>query len=76
MPDGEGLREGIRKGDPRKVAIAIIIKRHTSVSNLWMAERLGMGHDRSVSRLIKHGKSDETIQKLCQKLRKMLPCED
>ncbi len=76
MPDGDELREGFRKGDPHKVAIAITIKRHTSVSNLWIAERLGMGRDRTVSRLIKQGKSDEIIEKLCQKLRKMLPCED
>jgi hypothetical protein len=76
MPDGDELREGFRQGDLNKVAIATTIKRHTSVSNLWIAERLGMGHDRSVSRLIKQGKSDEIIEKLCQKLRKMLPCED
>jgi putative transposase len=76
MPDGEELQESIRKGDSRKVAIAILIKRHTSVSNIWIAERLGMGHDRSVSRLIKQGKTDETTQKQCRELEKMLQCED
>ncbi len=65
------LQESIRKGDSRKVAIAILIKRHTSVSNIGIAERLGMGHDRSVSRLMKQGKTDETTQKQCKELEKM-----
>ena len=76
MPDGKELRESLRKGDPRKVAMAMLIKRHTSASNIWIAERLGMGHDRSVSRLIKRGKDDDTIQKQCKALEKMLRCED
>lgn len=47
--DGKELREHLRKGDPRKGAIAIRIRRHTSMSNFWIADCLGMGHDRSVS---------------------------
>jgi len=38
-----------------------------SVSNIWIAGRLGKGHDRSVSRLIKQGKTDETTQKAMQR---------
>ena len=76
MPDGKELQENARKGDPRKVAMAILIKRHTSASNIWTAERLGMGHDRSVSRLIKQGKDNETISQRCKELEKMLKCED
>lgn len=76
LPDGLELQKNTKKGDPRKVAIATLIKCHTSASNLWIAERLGMGHDRSVSRLIKQGKDDETIQQQCKELEKMLPCED
>ena len=76
MPDGKELQENARKGDPRKVAMAILIKRHTSASNIWIAERLGMGHDRSVSRLIKQGKDNETISQRCKELEKMLQCED
>jgi hypothetical protein len=56
--------------------MAITIKRNTSVSNLWIAGRLGMGHNTSVSRLIKQGKADETIQRQCKELEKMLQCED
>ena len=76
MPDGKELQENARKGDTRKVAMAILIKRHTSASNIWTAERLGMGHDRSVSRLIKQGKDNETISQRCKELEKMLKCED
>ena len=61
MPDDQEFREVVRKSDPRKVAIAILIKRHTSASNIWIAKRLGMGHDRSVSRLMKQ---EKTIQRL------------
>lgn len=75
MHDGEELQKNMRKGDTRKVAMAITIKRLTSVSNFWIAERLGMGHDRSVSKLIKQGKEDETLQKRCQELEKMLQYE-
>ena len=76
LPDGKELRETTRKGDLRKVAMAILVKRHTSVSNKWLAQRLGMGHDRSVSRLIKQGKDHDAIQQRRQELSKMLPCED
>ncbi|PAW60031.1 MAG: hypothetical protein B9S37_11185 [Verrucomicrobiia bacterium Tous-C3TDCM] len=77
-----GMREGVeclsgyQKGDPRKVAMAILIKGHTNVSNIWIASRLHMGHDRSVSRLVSQGKSNKEIQKLCAELQEMLPCED
>jgi hypothetical protein len=53
MPDDQELREVVRKSDLRKVAIAVLIKRQTSARNIWIAKRLGMGHDRSVSRLMK-----------------------
>jgi len=56
--------------------MAILIKHHTSVSHIWIAERLGMGHIRSVSRLIKQGKDNETIWQRRKELEKMLKCED
>ena len=43
-------------------------------SNIWIAERLGIGHDRSVSMLIKQGKNHEIIQERCKELEKILPC--
>ena len=76
MPDGEELRGGWRKSDARKVAMAMMIKQHTDVSNFWIAERLGMGRDRSVSRLVKEGKMNHESKNLCRALEKMLPRED
>lgn len=76
VADDEHLKESIKKGDPRKVAIAAIIKTRTNASNVWISQRLGMGHDRSVSRLIKQAKGQSQIQKLCKEIEKMLPCED
>ena len=65
-----------RKGDPRKIALASVVRDRTSVSNKWLAHRLAMGHSRSVSCLIRQGNENSQIRKLCSKLRKMLPCED
>ncbi len=37
-------------GDPRKVICAALIKSRTSITNEWLATRLGMGHPTSMSR--------------------------
>jgi putative transposase len=65
-----------RKGDLRKVALATVVKEHTSVSNEWLAQRLEMGHNRSVSRLIRQGNENLEVMKLCSKLKRKLPSED
>ena len=59
----------LRKGDPRKVAIACVIKKRTHLTNQWIATKLDMGHDRSVSRLIRKAQTETPIKK-------MLQCED
>lgn len=65
-----------RKGEPRKVALATLVKSRTCVGNEWLARRLVMGHNRSVSRLIRQGRDKPAVQKSCEILEKMLPCED
>jgi hypothetical protein len=65
-----------RKGESRKVALATVIKAHTSGGSEWLAQRLDMGHNRSVSRLIRQGNDSKEIRKLCSEFSKMLPCED
>lgn len=42
-------RLGPRKSDPGKVLLAAALKRSTSVSNRWLAERLAMGQPASAS---------------------------
>ena len=66
----------LRKGDPRKVAIACVIKKRTHVTNQWIATKLDMGHDRSVSRLIRKAQTETPIKKMSKQLEKMLQCED
>ena len=41
--DREQVR-GIRKGDPRKAALAVRIRTRTTVPNAWIAEQLQLGH--------------------------------
>jgi hypothetical protein len=72
---GEG-KPKLRKGDARKVAIAMVVKRKTNVGNRWIAEALEMGHPQSVSRLIKQGNENRKTQKDCRKLEKMLNTTD
>ena len=76
LVDEAGCLSRSRKGDPRKVALASMVKAHTNVGNKWLAIRLEMGHKRPVSRLIRLGNHDDKIKKLCAKLTKLLPCED
>lgn len=65
----------IRKGDERKVLVAALLRKHTSVSNSWLAERLAMGHTGSVSRAIGvFGKSKGNIKKMTE-MEKMLKCD-
>ena len=43
----------LRKSDPRKAAVAILLRKRIAVANGWIAERLAMGHASTVSRLAK-----------------------
>jgi REP element-mobilizing transposase RayT len=48
----EDLR-GLKKNDPRKLAIARLIRRNTAVANGWISQELGLGHVSAVSRCLK-----------------------
>jgi putative transposase len=41
------------KSEPRKAAVALLLRNRTAVSNGWIAERLAMGHASTVSRIAK-----------------------
>jgi hypothetical protein len=64
IADSAGELAKLRKGDERKAAIAMIVRAQTSASNEWPAKRLKMGHDRSVSWLIRTGKIDPEAMRL------------
>ena len=63
LADDAGELSRVRKGDPRKAALASVVKANTSVSNEWLAQRLEMGHNRSGSRLIRQGKERAELMK-------------
>jgi putative transposase len=55
----------LRKSDPRKAAVAILLRNRTAVANGWIAERLAMGHASTVSRLAKDESAHSpTLRKL------------
>lgn len=73
--DGVPLKDQ-RKGDAGKVALATLVRTRTAISNAWVSKRLHMGHDRSVSRLIRQGAEDAAVTKWLKQLEGMLPCAD
>jgi hypothetical protein len=52
----EGELGGLKKGDARKLAVALLIRRRTAVPSRWIAEALHLGH---VSRLTHAARSSE-----------------
>lgn len=64
---GDSLTQ-LAKGDPRKVALATRVKTRTNAGNQWLSDRLHMGHDRSVSRLIHLGRSKDEVAKFLKLL--------
>jgi hypothetical protein len=63
-------------GTFQRRASVFLIKHHKRAGKIGIAERLGMGHRRSVSRLIRQGKTDETTQKQCKERGDMFLCAD
>ncbi len=63
----------LRKGDWRKVLVAVLLRERTSVGNGWLAERLSMGHTAGMSKLIGKFKSDgirmEELKEIEKRLR-------
>jgi putative transposase len=62
----------LRKGEPRKVWLAMLLRKRTVASNAWIAERLAMGEAGSVSRLVGQGKADPEAVKKLKELEEML----
>lgn len=48
----------LSKSAPRKAAVGTLLRKRTAAANGWIAERLAMGHESTVSRLAK----DESAQ--------------
>ncbi|MDP4848239.1 MAG: transposase [Akkermansiaceae bacterium] len=63
----DGL-SGLRKGDRRKVLVAVLLRERTSVGNGWIARRLEMGHTGALSRLIGGFRKDKANVKELNRL--------
>ncbi|MDO9542568.1 MAG: transposase [Kiritimatiellia bacterium] len=65
-----------KKGDEHKQAIAWLVKKHTTVRNRWLSERLRMGHEVTVSKAVRRIAEDHcpAICRLRVKLEKLLKC--
>ena len=61
LPGGVTALAKLPKSDERKVLLALILRKNTTVSNDWIASKLAMGHPGSVSRMISAGRSDRRI---------------
>jgi REP element-mobilizing transposase RayT len=72
LPTDSVMLANLRKGDPKKILVAAIIRKHTSVGNRWLADRLVMGHTAGVSRLLGSLLGDKENLKKMSKLEKML----
>lgn len=67
MPIAVDSLSELRKGDERKVMVAVLLRKRTSVGNRWLAERLAMGHTGGVSRLLgTFRKSKERLKNLAR----------
>ncbi len=76
LPESAGELERLRKGDPRKVICAAIVKARTAVKNDWLAKRLYMGHPASMSQLVNRARKDPKALKILRKCEKTLKSKD
>lgn len=65
----EAEAAGVRRSEPWKVAIATKLKRETSATNRWIAERLSMGAPNAVSDYC--GKYVRSAEERCPFARKL-----
>ena len=76
LPESEADLELLRKGAPRKVMCAAMVKRRTSVKNDWLASRLWMGHSAAMSQLVSRTLKDPKSPKILKKYDKISDSKD
>jgi len=76
LPAGRPSLEKLRKGDERKVLLAALLRRRTTVGLKWISGKLVMGHPGSVSRLIGGISKNRELAKRLEELDRVLICED
>lgn len=76
LPANREALKQMKKGDLKKVRCAAQVKRLTSVSNGWIAERLEMGHPASVSQHVHRLRKDPNAKKIHKADEKTLKSKD
>ena len=76
LPDSREELERLKKSDPRKLVCAALVKRRTSVSNEWIAERLAMGHPASMSQHVNRMRKDPKTARQMKKHEQTLKSKD
>ena len=76
LPGSAAELELLRKGDPRRVLCAALVKARSSVKNDWLASRLRMGHPAAMSQLVSQTLKDPKSQKILKKYDKIFNSKD
>lgn len=76
LPESVEELRTLRKGDPRKVICAALVKGNTSMNNDWLAKRLCMGHPAAMSQLVSRIRKDPRGLKSLRKYEKVLKPKD
>ena len=76
VPDAAFELRGRGKWIREKAVIAAVIRKRTGVGNLWIAGRLEMGHEGSVTRAVRWVREDSEGRKLEKSLEAMQDYRD
>ena len=76
LPDDPAILSGRGKWMPEKAVVAALIRQQTGVGNLWVAGRLGMGHEGTVTRAVRWTREDPDGRMSLQDLEAMLKYRD
>jgi len=76
LPDSREELEKLKKSDPGKVMCAALVKRRTSASNEWIAERLAMGHPASMSQHVNRMRKEPKASRQLKKHEQALKSKD
>ncbi|MEP4077372.1 transposase [Haloferula sp.] len=72
LPQGRVALSGRGKWQREKALTCWVVRRHTGVSNAWLAERLSMGHVSSVTRALRRVRESKVLTKEAKRLERML----
>ncbi len=76
LPDDPAILSGRGKWMHEKAVVAALIRQQTGVGNLWVAGRLGMGHEGTVTRAVRWTREDPDGRMRLQELEAMLKYRD